>query len=181
MVTWGGTRHANTHTHSSQHRSFTSAPHGPCPVFERRFRSLQIASQDRVVKLTHTIKLATLTAPYMLTMKRGEEATTKAIIVTSCGPNRPKQIVLPYSAIPSTYRPAVFHRVHLWTRGVAPGCCSSAVGSVVGWHVVGEHSAEPRRVVAASDKREAAARAAARARGTRGPVGALSTGLRTGL
>ena len=92
------------------------APHGPCPVFERRFRSLQIASQDRAVKLTHTIKLATLTAPYMLTMKRGEEATTKAIIVTSCGPNRPKQIVLPYSAIPSTYRPAVFHRVHTYGR-----------------------------------------------------------------
>ena len=52
----------------------------------------------------------------MLTMKRGEEATTKAIIVTSCGPNRPKQIVLPYSAIPSTYRPAVFHRVHTYGR-----------------------------------------------------------------
>ena len=146
------------------------------------FGSLQIASQDRAVKLTHTIKsLATLTAPYMLTMKRGEEATTKAIIVTSCGPNRPIQIVLPYSAIPSTYRPAVFHRVHLWTRGVAPGCCCSAVGSGLGWHVVGEHPAEPRRVVAASHKREAAARAAARVRGTRGPVGALSTGLRTGL
>ena len=118
MVTWGGTRHANTHTHSSQHRSFTWLHTARVLFLSDDFGryNVQITSQDRAVKLTHTIKLATLTAPYMLTMKRGEEATTKAIIVTSCGPNRPKQIVLPYSAIPSTYRPAVFHRVHTYGR-----------------------------------------------------------------